>query len=220
MFRFVNGVRIPLLTLLMACPGPQDTADTAPVDTTVPWTRIRPRLADAVSPVRGRVPSRVITHLHSPYSHDACDGDGLIDGVVNEPCLLDLRRGLCEAAIDVAFVSDHPAYAAEPDFEQLWHPRDGDTPIAVSGAPIGNAIPCDDGTTTLYLPGFEDTLMPLGLTEHLPGTPRRAPRRLQPVRRRHPTSHDRRRRPRLHRAQRGKEPGLSAHPYGERRDGF
>jgi len=141
--------------------------DTAPQ--TVPWAKTRARLADAVGPVRGFQAVRVITHLHSPWSHDACDGDGLVDDVVNESCLLDLRRGLCEAGIDVAFLSDHPSYAAFQEYDQLWYPKASDVPIMKDGRQIGSTIVCDDGTVSHWFPGIEDEVMPLGLEQHVPG---------------------------------------------------
>src|SRR5687768_16796753 len=48
------------------------------------WTKELPP-----SSVMGSV-ARGIIHLHSPFSHDACDGDGYVDGVLDEACLADL----------------------------------------------------------------------------------------------------------------------------------
>ena len=167
MLRIVNTLARVILPLpLLACTGADDTVDTAPIEV-AEWQRLRPRLADAVAPVRGRVPARVITHLHSPWSHDACDGDGVVDGIVNAECLVDLRRGLCEAGIDLALFSDHPDRASFQEFDELWHAQPGDD--AISG--VGGFVPCDDGTATAWLPGLEDELMPLGMTAHVPGTP-------------------------------------------------
>ncbi len=89
-----------MLVLVLACasptPGPDDSA--APRE--VPYTHQRASLAEA-SP-RGRAWKRGIIHVHSPYSHDACDGDPMPEGVVREDCLADLRAGLCAVAIDFA----------------------------------------------------------------------------------------------------------------------
>ena len=43
---------------------------------------------------RGLLPARGIIPLHSPYSHDACDGDPRDEftGAVDEDCLGDLRE--------------------------------------------------------------------------------------------------------------------------------
>ena len=132
---------------------PGTSADTGPRE--VPWRRGLPPLTEGV---------RTITHLHSPWSHDACDGDGLVEGVVNEPCLGDLREGLCDAGIDVAFFTDHPAHAAAQPFDDLFHPRAGDQRDGAVGV-----IPCGDGRSVRWYAGFEDELMPIGLTTHVPG---------------------------------------------------
>jgi hypothetical protein len=155
------------LWLLAGCPAPAPE-DTGPHE--VPWAARRSRLADEIAHPRGLTPMRAITHLHSPYSHDACDDDGLIDGVVNEPCLQDLRRGLCDAAIDVAFLTDHPAHMAEFEYGDLWHPRDGDGVVEHDDAPVGGLVTCDGGGTSAWLPGFEDELMPLAMERHVAGT--------------------------------------------------
>ncbi len=165
MFRIVNTVVVA--AFLVGCPSPDDTVDSDVVEVTE-WSRTRARLTDASPAVRGRQPHRVITHLHSPWSHDACDGDGVVDDVVNAGCLADLRRGLCEAAVDLAFLTDHPDRAAYQDYTDLWHPQPGDVTInSPDGQAIGVNVPCDDGSQTAWLPGTEDELMPLGLTRHV-----------------------------------------------------
>ena len=63
-----------MLALLLAfgChPAPEDSGHD-----TVSWSADLGPLADEVSAPRGFVPLRSIIHLHSPYSHDACDGHG------------------------------------------------------------------------------------------------------------------------------------------------
>ena len=114
---------------------------------------------------RGAHPQRSIVHLHSPFSHDACDGMGLVDGTVNESCLADLRDALCRVHVDVAFITDHPDYAAEHSFSDLLLRRDGDQPIEVDGTTVGNRIVCSDGHTVDWMFGVEDELMPLGSHE-------------------------------------------------------
>jgi len=140
---------------LLACTPETTTPDTGPVE--VDWRPGLPALS---------VGQRVITHLHSPWSHDACDGMGIIDGEVNQPCLDDFRRGLCDAGIDTAFITDHPSYGAFQTFDDLFHPQPGDErdgAIAI--------LTCGDGRQVRLQPGFEDELMPVGLDEHVPGTP-------------------------------------------------
>lgn len=151
-----------MLLLLLACTDAP--IDSAPL--TVPWSSGLARLDAQLGPWRAR---RGIAHLHSPYSHDACDGAGLIDGAPNEPCLADLREALCSTAQDFAFVTDHPAYMAYQPFEDLLLTRGEDERVDRDGAPIANVMVCEDGGRTLWMPGFEDELMPLGLERHADG---------------------------------------------------
>ena len=101
---------------LIAC-RPNSTEDSASSSLqTVPWSAGLPRMS---AEVRGRSVRRGLIHLHSPYSHDACDGEGLPDGAVDAQCLADLRAGLCTTAMDFAYLTDHPAHAAEQDYKDL-----------------------------------------------------------------------------------------------------
>ena len=85
-----------LLPLLVGCTDSPvqsgDSAEDTSVDTVVPWSHQRAPL-DERSP-GGRAWRRGIVHLHSHYSHDACDGNPMPDGVPDEACLQDLRSGL------------------------------------------------------------------------------------------------------------------------------
>ena len=158
------------MLLLLACTAKDaDSAllvDTAPQP--VDWSMQAVRLADTVSPPGdGLQWSRSIVHLHSPWSHDACDGEGYVDGVFDTSCLDDMRRGLCEAAIDTAWLTDHPAYAALPDWDELISAQDGDELVEQDGRTVGVRFTCDDGSTTLLRPGYEDMLMPVGLEVHV-----------------------------------------------------
>jgi hypothetical protein len=168
--------------LLSACGGPASTPtekageDSAPAADTgpsgpQPWTRALPASAQSFPAVRGFATRRLIVHLHSPWSHDACDGNGFEEGVLNEPCLQDLRAGLCDAGVDLAFVTDHPAHAAYQPYDQLWHSRAGDQPLLDGAAAIGNTITCADGRALHWMPGIEDELMPLGLRAHVSADP-------------------------------------------------
>jgi hypothetical protein len=144
-----------MLPLLLACTGPPSTA--TPPAPEVDWRPGLPPSNDGL---------RVITHLHSPWSHDACDSDALDeDGLPRPQCLADFRAGLCDAGIDVAFVTDHPDYASIQDFDALFHLGPDDVRDGAS-----SLFPCDDGRTVRLLPGFEDELMPIGLERHIPGT--------------------------------------------------
>jgi len=152
-----------LLVVLLACHAPTDTAgfDTGP--SAVPWAADLPPLAAEIGSVRGYTPLRAIIHLHSPLSHDACDGEGYVDGAIDEACLAEEHEALCRLSVDVAFLSDHPAYAATVPWQDTLLLRGDDTPVEVDGVPVGKAIHCADGHEALWLPGFEDELMPVAI---------------------------------------------------------
>ena len=162
-----------LVTLLLACSPGASTAPDSDSDGphAVPWSRTRPPLASEIGAIRGYTPARSIIHLHSPYSHDACDGDGLPDGAVNEPCRQDLRAALCDTSIDAAFLTDHPAYAADQEYNDLLQSLEGDEVASVDGSPIANRISCDTGHTVTWMPGFEGGFMPVGVRRHAGSSP-------------------------------------------------
>jgi hypothetical protein len=122
---------------------------------------------------RGLVPARGIVHLHSPYSHDACDGmprDGATL-VPNEPCLDHLRAALCADHIDYAALTDHDDSMADEEFATLFNMRGTDAPVMNgSGQQIASRINCDNGHQVLVSVGGENTLMPIMLDHHVPGT--------------------------------------------------
>lgn len=149
--------------LLAACNGP--VPDVEPV--AVPWSGGLAPLAEETPSVRGRTPQRAIVHLHSPWSHDACDGEPLPDGSPDPACLDDLRHGLCETRIDAAFLTDHPAHAAEQPYADLFHARPQDTWVEVAGERVALRVACDNGHEVLWLPGIEDELMPVALDRHV-----------------------------------------------------
>lgn len=151
-----------LLWLACASPAPGDSAPQ-----TRAWTREAPPLRG--EEVVGWRAARSIVHLHSPWSHDACDGDPLPNGAPNAPCLADFREALCAAGLDAAFVTDHPAHAAAQDYGALLWLEDGDEAVTVGGQPVGNRLACGGPGRPLLLPGVEDTLMPLGLHAHVAG---------------------------------------------------
>ncbi|MEZ4449412.1 MAG: hypothetical protein R3B09_08030 [Nannocystaceae bacterium] len=133
-----------------------------------PWDPRQPSLENCT--VRGQREYRAILHLHSPHSHDACDNDPQPGGVFNEPCLADQRAGLCATRIDVAFLSDHPAYAEDATIEAMALIRGDDEPITnAMGEVVGNWLRCDDGHKVLLLPGIESgEMMPFALERHAP----------------------------------------------------
>ena len=123
---------------------------------------------------RGLVPARGIVHLHSPYSHDACDGhprDPLPLGTPNEPCLTDLRTALCTDHIDFAALTDHGTSMADEEFPTLFSMRGTDQAVLdTTGAQIASRMTCDDGHVVTFTVGGENTLMPVMLHHHVPGT--------------------------------------------------
>jgi hypothetical protein len=126
----------------------------------------------ATGTTRGLSPARGIVHLHSPYSHDACDGMPRdASGVPNEPCLQSLRAALCADRIDYAALTDHDASMAEEEFTTLFSMRAGDEAVRDGGgAQIASRIHCDNGHRVLVTVGGENDLMPIMLDRHVPGT--------------------------------------------------
>ncbi len=162
----MNRTACLLLAATLACTPDPETGqlDTGPV--VVPYNPDLSDLADDVGQVRGYTPWRSIIHLHSPLSHDACDGDGYVDGVLDEECLTELREGLCRLSIDAAYLTDHPSYAALFSVEDMLLMRDDDERVEVAGQLVASRVRCDNGHRVLWLPGFEDELMPVGVADH------------------------------------------------------
>jgi len=166
----MRGLKLPLLLLLLlpltACPDEEPPPE--PPFEPGPWDIGQPELGLEVSR-RGRTEVRAIAHLHSHWSHDACDGEPQPDGVPDEDCLGDLRSGLCTTRVDVAFLSDHPTHANEaPLAERLLHRSDDELVLNASGVAIANWVNCESGHRVLLIPGIEGELMPFGITEDLP----------------------------------------------------
>jgi hypothetical protein len=160
--------------LLLGCSGEGDAPPPALAPPAAPraWQRLAAPTS-ALPAARGLRPFRGIVHSHSPYSHDACDGEGLTAAGAPDPaCVADLRRGICEAAEDFVFLTDHAAHMAAAPFEDLLLLGDGDEPVtSSSGEVIGNRLDCGGGRRALIAAGNEDALMSLGLERHLPGDP-------------------------------------------------
>jgi hypothetical protein len=156
------------LLVLCACGGAAGSPDAgAPA-----WDRSLPE-ATVMGGVRGLQPARGIIHLHSPYSHDACDGnprppnDG---GPVDETCLAHQRAALCAAHVDIAALTDHPDTMADTDFPALFLMRAGDQAVnAPDGHQLASRIRCDDGHAVLVTVGAENALMPIMLDHHVAG---------------------------------------------------
>lgn len=133
------------------------------------WDRALPE-ASVMGVRRGLTPARGIVHLHSPYSHDACDGMPRPGGVPDESCLADLRAALCTTRIDFANLTDHDASMADEDFAKLFSMRGTDQAVMRGADQIASRISCEDGHQVLVTVGGENDLMPLMLDRHPPGT--------------------------------------------------
>lgn len=151
---------LPLL--LTACvhrdDGDSDTGGAPALD--VPYVGEHAELA--VTSPGGRAWKRGLVHLHSPYSHDACDGNGMPDGGINEECLQHQRDGLCATRMDFAFMTDHPDFAAYQAYDDMLLPREDDELLV-----DGKRMTCPDGHVVTLMPGIEDELMPIGLNRQV-----------------------------------------------------
>ena len=160
-----------VLFVLACASKSENTSDSSEAETPqpVPWSGGLVTTAEDVAPVRNWQVRRGIVHLHSPWSHDACDGEPLIDGSPDLNCLNDMREALCTTSMDFAYLTDHPTHAAFQPYESLLFLQEGDTPVQVNGQTAANRITCPDGDNVLWMPGIEDDLMPVGLSKHVAG---------------------------------------------------
>lgn len=156
-----------LIVCLVAAFAGCRAADTAPVrsKTAKPWV---PGLAvptAALDTVRGMRDYRGIVHLHSPFSHDACDGHE--KELTDAQCLDDLREGICRTYQDFIYLTDHPAFFEDHEFPEVLLYRDGDTLIEKNGKPAANRLKCASGHDVLLQAGFEASdVMAVGFYEH------------------------------------------------------
>ncbi len=136
-----------------------------------PWEMGLASAPEAMGTIRGLTHARGIIHLHSALSHDACDGKGLDEaGVVNEPCLRDLRLALCTTRIDYAALTDHDDHMAERDFPETYLQRDDDEFVSnTAGDKIASRVQCENGHSFIWTVGGENDLMPIMLNKHPEG---------------------------------------------------
>ncbi len=120
--------------------------------------------------LRSLIPVRAITHFHTPYSFDACDGEGILaDGSPDAKCWDHARRAFCENHINYVFATDHVDRMAETSLQDLSLLRSGDTLLTQGADPVGNRMVCPDGFTPVLLPGLEGKWLALGMQNHIPG---------------------------------------------------
>ena len=174
-------ILIVLALLLVGCPaddGQMDAAgteaglqDVAGPDLAPPKWQRGPPDASKLTVIRGLRVARGIIHAHSLHSHDACDGQPQINGKPNEPCLANLRAGLCETKVDFIMLSEHIGDMASQPFEKLLLLRTGDEAVLKNGAKVANRIKCKSGAfRPLLMVGAElDRSMPVGLESHVAG---------------------------------------------------
>jgi hypothetical protein len=145
------------------------------------WDRSLVPTAELSAPqrARGLTPVRGIIHLHSPHSHDACDGKPQSGGKLNEPCLLNLRKAVCATRQDFAMLTDHATHMGEAPFEKLFLADEpaGDQLLREGSDVLGARWRCDGlsdlgpkGRTVVVTVGGENDLMPVGLRRHLGAT--------------------------------------------------
>lgn len=117
--------------------------------------------------------ARTVLHVHSAISHDACDGHSRQGGTLatfDHVCLAQLKAALCADHIDVALLTDHPAYMQVQTMQDdLLYTGGGEQLVLdASGAPVANRIPCGGGRSVLVSPGYEAPhTMPIGLMRPL-----------------------------------------------------
>ena len=161
---------IPVALLLASACG---TRNTQPLPTS--WSPGVVFQAERAPNARGLLDRHGLVHAHTPYSHDACDGKPRdANGVYDESCAQDFRRGLCQARHDFAFLTDHPSSFTDGEFPEVLQSRaaKGDVLVSHGARPTANRLACPDGTAPLILAGTESSwMMPVGLDEHAAATP-------------------------------------------------
>ncbi|MBX3248276.1 MAG: hypothetical protein KF901_13940 [Myxococcales bacterium] len=118
---------------------------------------------------RGRSIARTIVHVHSPLSHDACDGEGWVDGeLADAPCLASFRASLCRLHVDAAMITDHSPHVNEVPFaDALWIVGDDEPVVDAEGRTHASRMACEGSShRTLLTVGSENRLMPIGLRRH------------------------------------------------------
>ncbi|MDQ3032198.1 MAG: hypothetical protein M3Y87_07270 [Myxococcota bacterium] len=176
--RSIRNTTVAAALALASCTEPSAVAD-AGMDAIVadagptppPWPRGLPDLG-ALGERRGRTLARAIVHVHSPLSHDACDGEGFADGVLlDTECLDHFRDAACTLRMDALMVTDHAPHVNEVSLESALWMRDGDEAVRDGdGNVIASRIACPDGHRVLITVGSENELMAVGLLRH-PGDP-------------------------------------------------
>jgi hypothetical protein len=175
------GARSGALAVFLACGANEANApidDPTPAPTTKPTTTSSspsPPATDAGKEAGHPKPNRFleikgVLHMHSPYSHDACDGNGLTAGVPHASCLADLRAAPCKTGYDFIALTDHPSHMNEyePTKNVLFDAAAGDKLVKdANGEVIGNEMTCADGHKVLFTYGYEGNhTLPIAFEKH------------------------------------------------------
>jgi hypothetical protein len=156
-----------------ACLGLACRAASAGGETGAPaWPDTLPA-ATAFGAPRGLAPVRAVLHVHSVYSHDACD-EAPVDeaGRPDEACLARFKQAICTARLGAVFLTEHDRRLVEADsLADALLLRDGDSRVLVEGELRAARIPCPSGSgDALLFPGAENQLMPIALDSLPRGT--------------------------------------------------
>lgn len=151
--------------VLVACGKP-----VAPPVLPAPWTPGTALRLDRAPTARGYVELRGLVHVHSIYSHDACDGAPHDDaGVYNQRCLEDFRQGVCASQDDFFFLTDHGTSFSDNEFPDvlLFDAARGDQLVERGAGPTANWLACPGASPALVMAGTETNTMPVGLERHV-----------------------------------------------------
>ena len=164
------------LLILAGCKGdaPDAQPATPAVDPGPRWAPgVRYPTPRAAGP-RGLLDRRGLIHAHSPYSHDACDGEPRdAEDALDQGCMSEFRKGLCDQQMDFVMVTDHDESFGRSEFPDvlLYRASEGDALIERGGGPTANRLNCVGRDPVVLLAGTESGTMPVGLERHVPGTP-------------------------------------------------
>ncbi|CAN5192240.1 hypothetical protein BH18GEM1_BH18GEM1_23320 [soil metagenome] len=162
----LSGFLTALVGLTVACGGPA-AGGTAGIPA---WPDTLQQ-ATAFDAPRGFTPLRAILHVHSVYSHDACDGEPQDEAErLNEGCLAHFRQALCAANVGAAFLTEHDRFLVRADsLAEALVVRPGDTRLIVDGRLAASRVRCPDGEPgPILFAGAENVLMPVAF-DSLPG---------------------------------------------------
>jgi hypothetical protein len=116
--------------------------------------------------------ARSLNHMHSPYSWDACDKKGLVNGQPDPICLQHLKDAFCTNRFDFVFMTDHPDNMTNFEMTDLLLKGPKDTIVTKNGLPYVNRMgSCTNGFVPSLLVGFESTIMAMGMTQQIDPSP-------------------------------------------------